>query len=267
MLAKRIIPCLDVRDGKVVKGVRFTNHQVVGEIVELARWYEEQGADEVVLYDIAASADARGVRLAWVEDVARELSIPFCVAGGIDCVERAEAVLRCGADKISVNSPALARPELINELAGAFGNQCVVIGIDAWRNKDGGASVKRLTGRDETRSDSGRGVMTWIDEVQQRGAGEIVLNVMRSDGTKQGYDIELLNEARERCQVPLIASGGAGNSQHFVEVFQKANVDGALAASVFHSREILIPDLRESLRTAGINVRVAFTPVVDGGPV
>ena len=256
MLSRRIIPCLDVRDGKVVKGVRFRDHVVMGEIVELALRYRDEGADELVFYDITASPEARSVDRQWVERVARVLDIPFCVAGGIRSVEDARAVLHAGADKISVNSPALERPELIDQLAAAFGVQCVVVGIDSLRDGDGEWRVRQYTGDPGKTQALARGTLDWMIEVQQRGAGEIVLNCMGSDGVRAGYDLEQLSVARAVCRVPLIASGGAGAPEHFRDAFNEADMDGALAASVFHSRTIAIPELKRYLRGQGVAVRL-----------
>lgn len=255
MLSRRIIPCLDVRDGKVVKGVRFRDHVVAGDIVELALRYRDEGADELVFYDISASPDGRTLDLRWVERAARELDMPFCVAGGIRSVADARAVLHAGADKISINSPALERPGLINELAAAFGVQCVVVGIDSLRDADGEWRVRQYSG-DPTRAiASTRRVLDWIGEAQDRGAGEIVLNCMGSDGVLGGFDIEQLRAARAVCRVPLVASGGAGAREHFRDVFIEADVDGALAASVFHSGAIAIPALKQWLGAQGLAVR------------
>ena len=256
MLSRRIIPCLDVRDGKVVKGVRFRDHVVMGEIVELALRYRDEGADELVFYDITASPEARSVDRQWVERVAWVLDIPFCVAGGIRSVEDARAVLHAGADKISVNSPALERPELIDQLAAAFGVQCVVVGIDSLRDGDGEWRVRQYTGDPDKTQALARSTLDWIIEVQQRGAGEIVLNCMGSDGVRAGYDLEQLSVARAVCRVPLIASGGAGAPEHFRDAFNEADMDGALAASVFHSRTIAIPELKRYLRGQGVAVRL-----------
>ena len=255
MLTRRIIPCLDVREGRVVKGVRFRDHVDMGDIVERARHYRDAGADELVFYDIGASPEGRRVDVAWVARVARELDIPFCVAGGIRGVEDARAVLHAGADKISVNSPALERPALIDELAAAFGVQCVVVGIDSLRDADGEWRVRRNSG-DPARTEAlPRRTLDWIVEAQRRGAGEVVLNCMGSDGVRAGYDLEQLCAARAVCRVPLVASGGAGAMAHFVEVFRDADVDGALAASVFHAGSIAIPELKRTLAQAGIEVR------------
>ncbi|MEO8802164.1 MAG: imidazole glycerol phosphate synthase subunit HisF [Rudaea sp.] len=256
MLSRRIIPCLDVRDGQVVKGVRFRDHVVMGGIVELALRYRDAGADELVFYDIAASPEQRRVDANWVERIAREIDIPFCVAGGICSADDARIVLHAGADKISVNSPALERPQLIDELAAAFGVQCVVVGIDSLRDADGQWRVRQYTGDPDRTQALARRTIDWIDEVQQRGAGEIVLNCMGSDGVRSGYDIEQLQAARVRCNVPLVASGGAGSLAHFIDVFERADVDAALAASVFHSGAIAIPDLKRGLHAAGIEVRI-----------
>ena len=256
MLTRRIIPCLDVRDGKVVKGVRFRDHVVVGEIVELARRYRDEGADELVFYDITASPAGRCVDHAWVERVACVIDIPFCVAGGIRDAADARTVLNSGADKISVNSPALERPGLVDELADAFGAQCVVVGIDSLRDADGEWRVRQYTGDPDKSLALARPTLQWIREVQQRGAGEIVLNCMGSDGIRAGYDIEQLAAARAICDVPLIASGGAGAAGHFREVFCATDVDGALAAGVFHSGALAIGALKRSLREAGVEVRL-----------
>ena len=255
MLTRRIIPCLDVRDGKVVKGVRFRDHAVVGDMVELALRYRDAGADELVFYDITASPEHRTVDRTWVERVACEIDIPFCVAGGIRSVAEARTALHAGADKISVNSPALERPELINELADAFGVQCVVVGIDSLRDDDGEWRVRQYTGDAARMRASPRRTLDWIDEVQRRGAGEIVLNCMGSDGVRSGYDIEQLRAARAACRVPLVASGGAGKPAHFRAVFAEADVDGALAASVFHSGAITTPALKRWLHEQGVVVR------------
>jgi imidazole glycerol-phosphate synthase subunit HisF len=256
MLSRRIIPCLDVREGQVVKGVRFRDHVVMGEIVDLALHYRNEGADELVFYDITASPEGRSVDRAWVERVARVIDIPFCVAGGIRSVDEARQVLHAGADKISVNSPALERPELVDELAAAFGVQCVVVGIDSMREADGEWRVRQYTGDPSKTRSLSRRTLDWMIEVQQRGAGEIVLNCMDSDGVRQGYDLAQLTAARAVCTVPLIASGGAGAPEHFRDAFSQARVDGALAASVFHSGAIAVPDLKRYLQQQGVLVRL-----------
>jgi cyclase len=255
MLTRRIIACLDVRDGQVVKGVRFRNHEVVGSIVDLARRYRDQGADELVFYDIAASAEGRAVDPTWVRATARVLDIPFCVAGGIRSVESARAVLNAGADKISINSPALERPELIRELAETFGQQCVVVGIDSTDSPDGYV-VWQYTGSERTMRATPRRTEEWVRQAQALGAGEIVLNCMDADGTRDGYDIRQLAAMRSIVSCPLIASGGAGRAEHFRDVFRGAEVDGALAAGIFHRGEIEVPALKSYLRGEGIAVRL-----------
>jgi cyclase len=239
----------------VVKGVQFRNHQIVGDIVELAKRYCHEGADELVFYDITASPDGRTVDRSWVRKVAAVIDIPFCVAGGIRSVDDAEDILRRGADKISINSPALANPALITDLASRFGSQCVVVGIDSYHD-NGCYEVYQNTGSPDKTSSSHRATLDWACEIQDRGAGEIVLNCMNQDGVREGYDTEQLLQVREISNVPLIASGGAGSSRHFYDVFHTANVDGALAASVFHSAEIGISDLKHYLAQNSIHVRV-----------
>jgi cyclase len=243
-----------VREGRVVKGVRFRDHRIVGDILDLALRYRDAGADELVFYDIAASPEDRSVDRSWVSRVARILDIPFCVAGGIRSVADAEQVLASGAEKISVNSPALEDPELIDALSERFGAQCVVIGIDS-QTAGTQYRVQQFTGDSARTRDAARHTLDWVLEVQRRGAGEIVLNCMASDGVRQGYDIPQLRAVRALCRVPLVASGGAGTARHFAEVFQAAEVDAALAARVFHSGEIAIPDLKRQLRAEGIEVR------------
>ncbi len=254
MLTRRIIPCLDVRDGLVVKGIRFRDHVVMGGIEELALRYRDAGADELVFYDITASPEGRSADLGWIEKLARLIDIPFCVAGGIRSVEQARRTLAAGADKISVNSPALERPQLIDELSREFGVQCIVVGIDSLMG-EGGWRVHQYTGDPAKSRQSGRMTLDWVREVQDRGAGEIVLNCMGEDGMKRGYDIAQLAAVRAVCAVPLIASGGAGAREHFAEVFREADVDGALAASVFHSGAIDVADLKTWLRTQGLPIR------------
>jgi cyclase len=243
-----------VRDGQVVKGVRFRDHRVVGEILELAERYRDEGADELVFYDITASPEGRSVDRTWIRRVARLLDIPFCVAGGIRSVADAEEVLGSGAEKVSINSPALAEPDLIDALSERFGAQCVVVGIDS-STVDGEYRVQQLTGDVKSSRDANRATLDWVREVQRRGAGEIVLNCMSSDGVRQGYDIRQLGAIRAVCGVPLVASGGAGAVRHFAEVFREAGVDAALAASVFHSGDVAIPELKRQLKADGIEVR------------
>ncbi len=253
MLAKRIIPCLDVRDGKVVKGVQFRNHEIIGDIVPLAEQYAKAGADELVFYDITASSDQRVVDKSWVSRIAQVIDIPFCVAGGIKSVEDAGRILEMGADKISINSPALSNPELINELHDIYGQQCVVIGIDSFYNEANGRyDVYKFTGDESRTQQTQWHTIDWIKEVQSRGAGEIVLNCMNQDGVRKGYDIEQLKAVREVCKVPLIASGGAGAIEHFTDVFKQADVDGALAASVFHKGIIDMHELKDTLASQDI---------------
>jgi cyclase len=253
-VARRIVPCLDVRDGQVVKGVRFRDHRVMGDIIELAARYRDQGADELVFYDITASPQGRSVDVEWVRRVSETIDIPFCVAGGIRSVESAGRVLAQGADKISINTPALEDPELIDRLVKAFGSQCVVIGVDSIAD-DGRYSVRSHTGDPDRMRTPGRQTMDWLDEVVARGAGEVVLNCMSADGTRAGYDIAQLRVARAILPIPLVASGGAGAPAHFVDVFEQADVDAALAATVFHSGQIPIPQLKQTLAEAGIEIR------------
>jgi cyclase len=253
-VARRIIPCLDVRDGQVVKGVRFRNHRVMGDIIELAARYRDEGADELVFYDITASPEGRSVDVGWVQRVSETIDIPFCVAGGIRSVESAGRVLARGADKISINTPALERPGLIDELVRAFGSQCVVVGVDSI--SDGGTyTVRSHTGNPDAMRAPGRETLDWLSEVIGRGAGEVVLNCMSADGTRAGYDIRQLSAARQILPIPLVASGGAGPVDHFIEAFREADADAALAATVFHSGQIPIPQLKQSLADAGIEVR------------
>ncbi|HTT84214.1 MAG TPA: imidazole glycerol phosphate synthase subunit HisF [Rhizomicrobium sp.] len=254
MLARRIIPCLDVRNGQVVKGVRFRDHRIVGDIVGLARRYRDEGADELVLYDITASGEGRTVDRGWIARVAEVLDIPFCVAGGIRTVDDARRILGHGADKISINSPALENPGLIDALARQFGSQCVVVGIDS-RRSDGHYSVYQYTGDAARMRAAARGTVAWAAEAAERGAGEIVLNSMDEDGVRRGYDIAQLCAVREAVSVPLIASGGAGSSAHFLEAFRQARVDGALAASIFHDQVVTIGEVKQFLAGHGVNVR------------
>lgn len=256
MLAKRIIPCLDVRDGQVVKGVQFRNHEIIGDIVPLAKRYAEEGADELVFYDITASSDGRTVDKSWVERVAQVIDIPFCVAGGIKTIADAEQIFAFGADKISINSPALANPDLINQLAERFGVQAIVVGVDSWFEQATGKYwVNQYTGDEKRTRQTTWQTVDWIQEVQKRGAGEIVLNMMNQDGVRNGYDLVQLKKVREVCHVPLIASGGAGEMVHFRDAFVEADVDGALAASVFHKQIINIGELKDYLNSQGVIVR------------
>ena len=255
MLAKRIIPCLDVKNGQVVKGVKFRNHKIVGDIVELAAYYSEMGADELVFYDITASAERRNIDDAWIAKIAARINIPFAVGGGIKTIDDMRRILSLGADKISINSPAIANPDLINQASAKFGSQCVVIGIDS-RYIDNDDYIYQFTGSEEATRATGLRTYHWVSEVIRRGAGEIVLNSMDEDGARDGYNIRLLQTIDEVCTVPLIASGGAGKCEDFLEVFAKTKVSGALAASVFHKKEIMISDLKKYLRENGQEVRL-----------
>ncbi|MFD2903192.1 imidazole glycerol phosphate synthase subunit HisF [Sphingobacterium anhuiense] len=250
MLAKRIIPCLDVKDGRTVKGVNFVDLRDAGDPVELAWQYSEQGADELVFLDIAATHEGRKTTIDLVKAVARQVNIPFTIGGGINEMKDAEILLNAGADKISINSAAVRNPQLINDLAAAFGAQFVVVAIDT-RFLEGQNFVHLSGGRIKTDIKT----EDWVHEAQERGAGEILLTSMDHDGTKNGFDNGLLKKINDAITIPLIASGGAGNQQHFVDVFQQANVDAALAASVFHYGEILIPELKNTLRSNAIVVR------------
>lgn len=257
MLAKRIIPCLDVINNKVIKGIQFKNHKIIGDIVSLAQRYAQEGADELVFYDILASPSDKIVNKEWITKIAEVIDIPFCVAGGISSVQQAKEILEFGADKISINSPALLNPTLIQELANHLGTQCVVVSVDTWYDsKNNTYHVKCFTGDNAKTKSTIWNTLDWIETVQQYGAGEIVLNMMNQDGMKTGYDINQLIKIRQYCKVPLIASGGAGTLQHFLEVFQDANVDGALAASVFHTKIINIFELKKFLTKHRIKMRL-----------
>lgn len=257
MLAKRIIPCLDVANGKVIKGIQFKNHKIIGDIVSLASRYVKEGADELVFYDIMASPKNQIVDTKWITQVAKVINIPFCVAGGIHTLQQAKKILKHGADKISINSPALINPLLIQELADNLGTQCVVIGIDTWYNVEKNIyQVQCYTGNIQKQITTTWQTLDWIKTVQKYGAGEIVLNMINQDGMKNGYDLQQLQHIRKHCKIPLIASGGAGTCQHFLEAFRDANVDGALAASVFHKKIININTLKKFLIKKGIKIRL-----------
>ncbi|SMF61091.1 imidazole glycerol phosphate synthase subunit HisF [Allosphingosinicella indica] len=253
MLSHRIIPCLDVRNGRVVKGVRFRDHRDAGDILTLAARYRDAGADELVFYDITASPDGRKLDAGWIRAIARMLDIPFAVAGGIRTRDDAAACLDAGADKVSINSPALERPSLIDELARDFGRQCVVVGIDSLATPDG-RRVRQYSGSETRERDGGRETLDWAREASTRGAGEIVLNCMQRDGVRQGYDIDHSREVVEAVDIPVIASGGAGRPDHFRDVLM-AGASGALAASVFHDGSIMIPNLKEYLASCGLPMR------------
>ena len=252
MLAKRIIPCLDVKDGRTVKGVNFIDLKDAGDIVELSGRYSDEGADELVFLDITASHDRRKTMLEWVERVAGAVNIPFTVGGGIRTVDDFKAILREGADKVSVNSAAIMRPELISEAADKFGSQCVVVAIDAKRREDGGWNIFKNGGR----VDMGIDAVEWAMRVEKLGAGEILLTSMDCDGTKAGYDLELTRTISENVSIPVIASGGAGTKEHFYDAFDQGKADAALAASLFHFKELEIMDLKRYLREKGISVRI-----------
>jgi cyclase len=254
MLTKRIIPCLDVKNGSVVKGVKFKNHEIVGSILDLAQKYNNEGADELVFYDIGASTCDGTVSKKWVKLIAEIINIPFCVAGGISNIDEARQILNSGADKVSINSPAIKRPSLIRELANEFGSQCVVVGIDS-KNVDGEYIVFSHTGDEKTITNTELKTEEWINTIQELGAGEIVLNCMNQDGVRKGYDINQLNLMLANCDVPLIASGGAGKEIHFNDVLTKTKSSGALAASVFHKNIININKLKENLKNKSVNVR------------
>ena len=254
MLTKRIIPFLDVKNGSVVKGIKFKNHEIVGSILDLAKKYNDEGADELVFYDIGASTYDGRVSKEWVKQVAEVINIPFCVAGGIKSLKDAKEILNNGADKISINTPAIGNPNLIRELADEFGSQCVVVGIDS-KNINNQYIVYSNTGDEKTIKNTKLETKAWIDKIQNLGAGEIVLNCMNQDGVRNGYDITQLNIMLTDCDIPLIASGGAGTREHFADVLTKTRSSGALAASVFNKNVININELKDYLRYESINIR------------
>jgi imidazole glycerol-phosphate synthase subunit HisF len=255
MPCKRIIPCLDVKDGQVVKGVQFRKHEIVGDVLQLAQKYRDQGADELVFYDIVASSEQRIVESQWISQIAKFLDIPFCVAGGLRSRDQVRMILNCGADKVSINSPALENPELIRELASEFGSQCVVVSVDSRRQDNGDFDVYQYTGDEAKTIKTKKKMLAWIQEAQALGAGEIVLNCMDNDGTGLGYDLNQLKLARAVLSIPLVASGGARTVQDFIQVFKQADVDAALAAGVFHRGELELNDLKKQLRNSDIEVR------------
>lgn len=255
MITKRIIPCLDVKEDKVVKGVQFKNHKIVGSILDLAEKYSDDGADELVFYDISASTKGAIVNRDWVSRIAEVINIPFCVAGGIKTLDDAKEILNLGADKISINTPALGNPKLIKQLSNEFGSQCVVIGMDI-KIIDNEAYLFAKTGSEKTVYSTDILATDWMVKVQELGAGEVVINAMGQDGVQQGYDIGLLQKLEKFCSIPMIASGGAGGPQDFINVFQKTNVDGALAASIFHRNEFSIGEIKAVLKTNKINIRI-----------
>ena len=252
MFTKRIIPCLDVNDGRVVKGVNFVNLIDAGDPVAIAEAYDKAGADELVFLDITASSDARNTVVDMVRKVAEKVFIPFTVGGGIRTVDDFKVILREGADKVSVNSAAIVRPELISEAADKFGSQCVVVAIDAKRRKDGGWNIFKNGGR----VDMGLDAVEWAMKAEKLGAGEILLTSMDCDGTKAGYDLELTRMISENVSIPVIPSGGAGTKEHFYDAFNEGKADAALAASLFHFKELEIMDLKQYLREKGISVRI-----------
>lgn len=253
MHTKRVIPCLDVKDGRVVKGVKFLNLKDAGDPAEVAAAYDREGADEVVFLDINASADSRATQLEWVRQVASKVFIPFTVGGGIRTVEDFKAILREGADKIAINSAAIMNPRLISDGADKFGSQCVVVAIDAKRREDGsGWSVYKNGGR----VDMGLDAVEWAVKAERLGAGEILLTSMDADGTKAGYDLELTKAVAESVSIPVIASGGAGKPEHFYEALADAKAEAVLAASLFHYKELEIRQVKEYLRERGISVRL-----------
>ncbi len=251
MITKRLIPCLDVRDGRVVKGLNFQGLQDVADPVELARFYNEAGADELVFYDITASAEGRSMFVDILQRVAAEIFIPLTVGGGIRSLADFDRVLKCGADKVSVNSGAIANPGLIAEAAQRYGNQCVVLSMDVKR-VDGRLHIFAKGGREDTGLDA----LEWAEFGVQSGAGELVVNSIDTDGVKQGFDLPMLDAMAARVQVPIIASGGAGRAEDFVELFQHPGIDAGLAASIFHHRQVEIGDLKRRLRAAGLEMRL-----------
>lgn len=251
MLSKRIIPCLDIKDGRTVKGVNFVNLKDAGDPVELARQYAEQGADELVFLDISATEQRRKTLVALVEQIARTIDIPFTVGGGIGSIEDVKILLQHGADKVSINSAAVRRPELIDELSQHFGSQCIVVAIDA-RQIEQQWKVHLVGGKEPTEID----LFDWAEEVAKRGAGEILFTSMDHDGTKNGFANEALARLSERVRIPIIASGGAGNIQHFSDTFIHGKSDAALAASVFHFGNISIPNLKQALNNQNIPIRL-----------
>jgi cyclase len=255
MITKRIIPCLDVKNNKVVKGVQFKNHEIVGSIVNLAEKYSNDGADELVFYDISASTHGSVVNKNWISKIAEVINIPFCVAGGIKTLEDAKQILNLGADKISINTPALNNPNLISELSNSFGSQCVVIGMDI-KIIDAEAYLFAKTGSERTAFCTNKKALDWLQEVQDLGAGEVVINAMGKDGVRDGYDIELLQSLETKCSIPMIASGGAGGPDDFINVFEQTNVDGALAAGIFHRNEFSVGQIKKALKTNKVNVRI-----------
>jgi len=254
MLTKRIIACLDCNNGRVIKGIQFQNHEDIGDAITLAQKYSNS-ADELVLYNITSSADGKTVSYQWIREISKSVNIPFCIAGGIRTLQDADNILNNGADKISINTPALENPKIIGEFVKKFGSQAVVVGIDT-KKINGINTIYKNTGKPEQMSSVKKTLEEWVIEIQERGAGEIVINSINSDGTRNGYDVSLLQDLRKIVKVPLIASGGAGTMQHFLDVFNLAHVDGALAASVFHKEIININNLKQFLVSKNIPMRI-----------
>jgi cyclase len=253
LLAKRIIPCLDVHEGRVVKGIKFINLKDAGDPVEIAAMYDREGADELAFLDISASFEARDIIIELVERVASQVFIPFTVGGGVRTVEDIRMILRAGADKVSVNTAAIKNPGLISEASGRFGSQCVVVAIDAKKRDDGTGWDVYINGG---RVNTGKDAVKWAIEAEKLGAGEILLTSIDRDGTKKGYDLELTRTVAENTGIPVIASGGAGNMEHFLEVLTVGKADAVLAASLFHYRDMAITDLKRFLRENGVEVRL-----------
>ncbi|CAH8768038.1 imidazole glycerol phosphate synthase subunit HisF [Paenibacillus dendritiformis] len=252
MLAKRIIPCLDVKDGRVVKGVNFVQLRDAGDPVELAALYDREGADELVFLDISASVEGRATMVEVVRQTAAEISIPFTVGGGIGHVDDMMRILRAGADKIGINTAAVQQPSLIRDGARRFGSQCIVVAVDARYHEEWGEWEVYIHGG---RTSTGLRVLEWVREAEKLGAGEILLTSMDSDGTKDGFDIGLTRAVSDAVGIPVIASGGAGRAEHFLEAFQQGGADAALAASIFHYKEVSVQEVKETLRHQGVNVR------------
>lgn len=252
MLTKRIIPCLDIKDGRTVKGVQFENIRDAGDPVELAKWYAEQGADELVFLDITATNEGRKTFAQLVREIARHIDIPFTVGGGISSVADVEVLLQNGADKVSVNSSAIKKPQLVEELARHFGSQCVTVAIDTKYKEETGWKVYTRAGTIETEHKT----VDWAKQVVELGAGELLLTSMNNDGTKAGFALDITGEVAQAVSVPVIASGGAGSMEHFADAFLQAHADAALAASLFHFRELAIPDLKQYLKAQGVAVRI-----------